>query len=129
MHLRSASSHADLGKEYLKNINYEFVRFYPPEEAQTYNIKPHQYIQCCFDDFVVGQLYIYEKEQEVHRDSVIFKTETLPNKQKINTYGTVKATLHTFTKKLTSSGLLDLRIVDATSGTLFNQSKLPGTFV
>lgn len=114
---------------YLKNMNYEFVRFYSPEEAQTFNIKPHQYIQCRFDDFVVGQVYIYEKEQEVHRDSVILKTETLPNKQKINTYGTVKATLHTFTKTLTSSGLLDLRIVDATSGTLFNQSKLPGTFV
>jgi len=99
--------------EYLLNINYEFVRFYTPEEAQTYNIKPHQYLQCRFDDFIVGQVTIHEKEQDIIKDSVILKTETLPNKEKKNTYGTVKATLHTFTKTLTSSGLLDMRIVDA----------------
>ncbi len=116
-------------QEFLKNLNYEFVRFYTPEEAQTYNIKPHQYIQCRFDDFIVGQVYFYEKEQEVHRDSVILKTETLPNKEKKNTYGTVNATLHTFTKTLTSSGLLDLRIVDATSGSINSENKMPGTFI
>lgn len=116
-------------QEYLYNLNYEFVKFYTPEDAQTYNIKPHQYIQCRFDDFVVGQVTIHEKEQEVHRDSVILKTETLPNKEKKNTYGTVRANLHTFTKTLTSSGLLDLRIVDANSGSIVSQNKLPGTFV
>lgn len=116
-------------QEYLYNLNYEFVRFYTPEDAQTYNIKPHQYIQCRFDDFMVGQVTIHEKEQEVHRDSVIIKTETLPNKEKKNTYGTVRANLHTFTKTLTSSGLLDLRIVDANSGSIISQNKMPGTFV
>jgi hypothetical protein len=116
-------------QEYLLNMNYEFVRFYTPEEAQTYNIKPHQYIQCRFDDFMVGQVTIHEKEQDIIKDSVILKTETLPNKEKKNTYGTVKVTLHTFTKTLTSSGLLDMRIVDANSGAMISQNKLPGTFV
>ena len=116
-------------QEYLLNMNYEFVRFYTPEEAQTYNIKPHQYIQCRFDDFMVGQVTIHEKEQDIIKDSVILKTETLPNKEKKNTYGTVKVTLHTFTKTLTSSGLLDMRIVDGNSGAMISQNKLPGTFV
>ncbi len=116
-------------KEYLFTLNYEFVRFYTPEEAKTYNIKPHQYLQCRFDDFVVGQVFIHEKEQEVSRDSVILKTETLANKEKKNTYGTVKATLHTFTKTLASSGLLDMRIIDAQTGSTLSQNKLPGTFV
>ncbi|MFM9945805.1 MAG: hypothetical protein ACKVQB_11305 [Bacteroidia bacterium] len=116
-------------QEYLGNLNYQFVQFYTPEEAQTYNIKPHQYMQCRFDDFVVGQVYIHEKEQEISRDSVVLKTETLPNKEIKKTYGTVKATLHTFTKTLTSSGLLDMRIVDANTGSLISQNKLPGTFV
>ena len=116
-------------QEYLLNMNYDFVRFYTPEEAQTYNIKPHQYLQCRFDDFVVGQVSIYEKEQEVSRDSVILKTEVLPNKEKKNTYATVKANLHTFTKTLTSGGLLDMQIVDANTGSIVSQNKLPGTFV
>jgi len=116
-------------QEYIAGLNYDFVRFYTPEEAKTYNIKPHQYIQCRFDDFVVGQVSIYEKEQDLVRDSVILKTETLANKEKKYTYGTVKATLHTFTKTITSSGLLDLRIVDANSGSILSQNKLPGTYV
>jgi hypothetical protein len=58
-------------QEYIAGLNYDFVRFYTPEEAKTYNIKPHQYIQCRFDDFVVGQVSVYEKEQDLVRDSVI----------------------------------------------------------
>ncbi len=115
--------------EFLFNLNYEFVRFYTPEEAQTYNIKAHQYIQCRFDDFVVGQVSLHEKEQEMLRDSVILKTETLPTKEVKNTYGTVKATVHVFTKALSSSGLIDLRILDANTGSPLINNKLPGTYV
>lgn len=115
--------------QYLSGLNYQFVRFYTPEEAKTYNIKAHQYIQCQFDDFVVGQVYVHEKETDISRDSVVIKTETLPTKQKKNTYGTVTATLHLFTKTLSSGGLLDVRIVDATSGSVISQNKMPGTFV
>jgi len=116
-------------QEYIAGLNYDFVRFYTPEDARTYNIKPHQYIQCRFDDFVVGQVSMYEKEQDIVKDSVILKTVTLANKEKVYTYGTVKATLHTFTKTVSSSGLLDIRIVDANSGSILSQNKLPGTFV
>ena len=116
-------------QEYIANLNYEFVRFYTPEEAQSLNIKAHQYIQCRFDDFVLGQVSLHEKEQEMLKDSVILKTETLPTKEIKNTYGTVKATVHVFTKSLTSSGLMDLRILDANTGSTLSQTKLPGTFV
>jgi hypothetical protein len=115
--------------EYISGLNYDFVRFYTPEAAQEINLKPHQYLQFRFDDFVVGNVSIYEKEQQMVKDSVIIATETLPNKVKKHTYGTVKADMHTFTKTLTSSGLLDMRIVDASSNSIVNQNKLPGTFV
>lgn len=115
--------------EHLSGLNYVFVAFYTPEEAQSRNIKPNHYIQCRFDDFIVGQVYVHEKDQELVRDSVLLETKTLPNKEKQKIYGTVKARLHTFTKTVSSSGLLDLRIVDASSGSILSQNKLPGTFV
>lgn len=115
-------------QEFLSGLNYEFVRFYTPQQARSYNISPNQYIQCQFDDFVVGQSSIYEKEQEIRKDSFIVKTSKVGGKD-VNEYSTVKATLHTFTKTLTSSGLLDLRIVDTYSGSTLSQSKLPGTYV
>ena len=116
-------------QEYLYNLNYEFVRFYTPEDAKAANVKPHHYLQCRFDDFVVGQTSIYEKEQAIVKDSVILKTVVLANKEKQYTYGTVKANLHTFTKTVTSSGLLDVRIVDAKTGSIISQNKFPGTYV
>jgi hypothetical protein len=116
-------------QEYLQNLNYDFVDFYTPEQARTNNIRPHQYLEFRFDDFVVGQTSIYEKETVVTRDSVILKTENTGTKEKKYTYGTVKANLHTFSKTLTSSGLLDMRIVDAANNSVLSQNKLPGTYV
>lgn len=115
--------------EYLNSMKYTFVRFYSAEDAATYNIKPHQYILLKFDDFVVGQSSMYEKETEVRKDSVILKTEIGPDKKTKNIYGTVKAKLHTYTLSLTSTGLLDMRITDANSNTVINQNKMPGTYV
>ena len=111
--------------EYLTSLNYEFVRFYTPEQVRTYNVTPHEYIQIQFDDFVVGQTSLYEKEKMVTRDSVVLGTD----KEKKNVYGTVKATLHTFTKTMTSTGVIDMRIVDAKSNSVLSQNKLGGTYV
>ncbi|NUM32055.1 MAG: hypothetical protein HUU47_06995 [Bacteroidetes bacterium] len=115
--------------EYINALKYDFVRFYSAEDAATYNIKPHQYILLRFDDFVVGQTNTYEKETEVSKDSVVLKTETLPDKTTKKIYGTVKANLHTYSLSITSTGLLDMRITDATSNTILVQQKMPGTYI
>jgi hypothetical protein len=52
-----------------------FVRFYTAEEAKKLGInKPHHIIQLSFDDFVVGQTYMHEKETALIKDSVVLAT-------------------------------------------------------
>lgn len=123
-----------LSNDYFQNkisefmVQYEdrsFIKFYSPAEAQRAKIKPHQILYLSFDDFIVGQTYVKERIQEVKRDSV--KIGETRVKQPV--YGSVKAQLITFEKSITSSGLLDLTIVDAATGRLLSQEKMPGTFV
>ena len=44
-------------------------------------------------------------------------------------YGTVKATLTTFTKTLTSNGLMSMQIVDARTNKILREQKYPGEFI
>ena len=43
--------------------------------------------------------------------------------------GTVKAKVNLFTKKITSKGLLDFKIIDAQTNRVLTQEKFPGVFV
>ncbi|MCB9251257.1 MAG: hypothetical protein H6605_02220 [Flavobacteriales bacterium] len=115
--------------EFLHDLNYDFVEFYSPEESRSLASKPHHFIELNFDDFIIGQTYIHEKDQDITRDSVIVGTVTNKDKTKQNVYGTVSAKLHTFTKTVSSTGLLDLKIVDEMNSRILAQDKLPGTYV
>jgi len=49
-----------------------FVKFYTVKEAKRLGIQsPDQIIQLAFDDFVVGQTYLHEKESDLIRDSIV----------------------------------------------------------
>jgi tetratricopeptide (TPR) repeat protein len=122
-----------LSNEYFQNKIYEylqhyerksFIKFYTQQEASREKFVPDQVLSLNFDDFVVGQTYVKEKEQEIQRDSV--KTGTVDGK---DVYGTVKAKLITFEKTITSSGLLDFRVTDWKTKNIITQEKMPGTFV
>ena len=50
----------------------EFVQFYSFTEAQNIGLEqPDQIIQLQFDDFILGQVYLKEKEVQVSKDSVV----------------------------------------------------------
>jgi len=50
----------------------EFVRFYTREEARNIGLEdPNHILQMVFDDFVVGQVYIKEKETRLIKENVI----------------------------------------------------------
>jgi hypothetical protein len=52
-----------------------FVKFYTAKEAKRLGIsKPDQIIQLVFDDFVVGQTYMHEKEMNLIKDSIVLAT-------------------------------------------------------
>jgi len=50
----------------------EFVQFYSAKEAKNIGLEhPDQIIQLQFDDFVLGQVYLKEKEIQMIKDSVV----------------------------------------------------------
>jgi hypothetical protein len=114
--------------EYARSLRFRFVDFYSLKEVEQYKIAPHQELEMRFDDFVVGQTYVKETIEKIKRDSVrIGEVNTKEGKKPV--YGTVNAELHTFTKTVQSSGLLDVRIYDSKSGTTIQQRKFPGTYI
>lgn len=103
----------------------KFVLFYNEEQAYQQKIVPDQLLRLQFDDFVVGQTYVKERVEKLKKDSVIVG-ETRGN---VPVYGTVKATLSVFDKKVASSGLLDMTVIDYQSNKVIRQRKLAGTYV
>jgi len=103
----------------------KFVLFYGEEQATNQKIVPDQVLSLNFDDFVVGQTYVKERVEKLKRDSVIIG-ETRERKP---VYGTVKATLSIFEKNISSSGLLDMTIMDWRNKKIIRQQKFPGTYV
>lgn len=115
-------------QEFLHSIRVnEFVRFYTVDEAMANGVKEaDQILLLQFDDFVVGQTYIKEKELEVSKDSVVVGTiDVRGTKQKV--YSTVKAKVNIFDKALVSSGILDFKIIEPRTNKVLTQEKLTGT--
>ncbi|KIA94594.1 hypothetical protein OC25_09370 [Pedobacter kyungheensis] len=108
-----------------KYARNRFVLFYGEQQATEQKIVPDQVLSLNFDDFVVGQTYVKERVEKLKRDSVVIG-ETRERKP---IYGTVKATLSIFEKNISSSGLLDMSIMDWQTKKLVRQQKFPGTYV
>lgn len=103
----------------------KFVIFYGEEQATNQKIVPDQVLSLNFDDFVVGQTYVKERVEKLKRDSVVIG-ETRERKP---IYGTVRATLSIFEKNISSSGLLDMTIMDWQTKKIVRQQKFPGTYI
>ncbi|WP_131537562.1 hypothetical protein [Pedobacter nototheniae] len=121
---------ADYFQQQIDNFisNYQrnkFVLFYSEQQATNQKIRADQVLSLNFDDFVVGETYVKERVEKLKRDSVVIG-ETRDKKA---VYGTVKATLSIFDKRVSSSGLLDLTITDWQSRKIIRQQKFPGTYV
>jgi hypothetical protein len=101
-----------------------FVRFYTEQEAVKQNIRADQLIELHFDDFIVGQTYVKERVEKLKRDSVV-----IGEGRAGKVYGTVRATLSIFEKKVASSGLLNFAVVDLATNKLLRNQKLAGTYV
>ena len=71
----SAEFFDDKVSEYLHtgSLN-EFVKFYTRKEAQTLKLNPDHIIKIEFDEFVVGQVFMNEREIALEKDSVLAGT-------------------------------------------------------
>jgi hypothetical protein len=111
--------------EYLENYESKsFIKFYTPKQAKQTDLVPDQVLSLSFDDFVVGQTYVKERVEDVKRDSVKIGT----SKDK-DVYGTVTAKVSVFERTITSTGLLDFKVLDWRTKNIISQEKMPGTFV
>ncbi|MGF1923273.1 MAG: hypothetical protein ACQUHE_03775 [Bacteroidia bacterium] len=132
--VRVNSSYYELSNQYFQQKVSEwmrayqqnkFVLFYNEEQAYKQKIVPDQLMRLQFDDFVVGEIYVKERVEKLKRDSVkIGESRTTGP-----VYGTVKATLSIFDKKIASSGLLDMTVIDYQSNKVIRQRKLAGSYV
>jgi tetratricopeptide (TPR) repeat protein len=104
------------------------VQFLTPEEAKREHVdNPDQIIDIYFDDFIVGQTYVKENNQEFKKDSVIIGTTTINGKEQ-SVYGSVKASVRSFEKSVLSSGLLNLSISSPNSNSTLLTEKIPGSY-
>jgi hypothetical protein len=114
--------------EYVNGLNYTFVQFHRSNFVNR-DFNPDQVVDLYFDDFVVGQTYVKEKVENLSKDSVVTGSITGEDGVKRKVYGTVFAEMHTMRKSVTSSGLLNLSVIDVQSNANILQRKLPGTFI
>lgn len=107
----------------------DFVRLYTTNEAVSQKLQdPEHIIRMQFDDFEVGKEQVNRDSEKISRDSVVVGRVEVEGEER-EVYGTVKATLVTYSKVVTSMGLLDLKIYNAQTNQLVAQEKFRGEFV
>ena len=113
-------------KKYSQN---RFIHFYTEEEANKEDMKnPHQLIVLDFQNFSVGNVHESNNTIDLKRDSVIVGTVNVEGK-KYNSYNTVKAKLTTYHQEISTSGQLNLIIVDPRSNATLQQRYFNGLYV
>jgi len=105
-----------------------FVRFLTSNEAAVAGIQaPDHIIDMKFDGFAVAQAKLEETSKQVRKDNVVIgQTRSNPPQDVI---GTVKATVITYKKTVSSSAQLDFKITEGPTARVLNHKKLPGTYV
>lgn len=114
---------------YLENRQADnFILFLNSTEAKDFN-RVDQVILMQFDNFVVGSSHDKEVTKElISRDSVKVGSATIEGK-KVDVFDKVKANYTIYTRELISSGVLDVKIIDAISDKLIGNKKFPGQYV
>lgn len=123
---------ADQFRDYLvrnlqqRNIN-QFVQFYDERVARNGNLRPDEYIELRFFDFIVGQTYVDRIQRDVSKEIIVGTTKDTTGKES-NVYKTVTATLYITKKTVVSKGLLDYRITNTSNGQLLRTDRIPGSY-
>lgn len=109
-----------------------FVQFIDEREARTQNFRPDHFLELTFYDFVVGQTYVDRFQKEVTKEIVIGQIKERDSTGKVvskDVWGTVKATIFTTKKTITSGGMMDYRITETDNNRLLRTNRIPGEYV
>jgi hypothetical protein len=105
--------------------NFTFLRIVDPVNE---SYVPDQIIRMNFDEIFVGQVYQNQQIERFVKDSVRLGEVNINDSTRVPVYGPVEATLRTYTKTISSSGVLNLQRIDGKSGTLLNRSRIPANY-
>ena len=112
--------------EFLNNKfpDNSFVNFYSPQQAEKLGLtNPDMIVRLEFFDFVVGNSEHSEKEEQVKRRVQVVTKDT----SKV-VYKNYTARIKTFTDKVNSGGVLDVKIIETGSAKLMMNDRIPGSF-
>lgn len=111
-------------KQFLNGYQHgDFVRFHTSAEAAGIGTTNHV-IEMKFDGFAVAESKVEEKTQQVQKENVVIgRTNGNPPQEVL---GTVKATVITYKRTVSSSARLDFKIVDVARSRVLNHKKFPG---
>ncbi|MVT08056.1 hypothetical protein [Chitinophaga tropicalis] len=110
-----------------RNIN-RFVQFTDERIAQSNNLRPDQFLEMRFYDFVVGQTYVDRTQKEVSKEIEVESTKDSTGKKVVIRTKTVKATLFYVRATVLSEGQLDYRLIDVASNNIVRGDRLPGNY-
>lgn len=108
------------------NQRSEFVHYHSPQTAASRGIQPHQLAYLEFTKFVVGEETRTQQQRRYQDDHIVIGHTRGNPPQKV--YGCARATLITYTKKMTAEVELQLRIVNAADSAVLEHLKLPAAF-
>ena len=105
--------------------NFTFLRVVDPNDVR---FEPHQILRMNLDNISIGQVFVRQEIEQVSKDSVKLGEVQINDSTRMPVYGEVKATIRTYTKTLNSSGILMLQRIDALSGSVLNQTRIPASY-
>jgi tetratricopeptide (TPR) repeat protein len=107
---------------YLNNNNgSNFVRYYSPAEASSYNIRTDQMVEMRFSNIDIDRYRDYRDTREVSKQVVVKETVIKPDSV-IKEYATVKAKITTTRRTLQSNGLLQVTVRDYNNQWLWSET-------
>lgn len=95
--------------------------------AGNENLRPDEYIELRFFDFVVGHTCVDRIQRGVSKEIITGTTKDTTGKE-TNIYKTVTAILYITKKTVVSKGLLDYRITNTNNGQLLRTDRIPGSY-
>ena len=115
--------------EYVKQYNWNpFIEFVLPSNTRFDNIPKNHVVEIRFDEFTIGNSHVKETIFNRQQDSVITKGIVVGDST-VTAYLGAEAEVHCFSKEISSSGLLDIKIIDTFNGAIITNEKFEGTHI
>jgi hypothetical protein len=111
-----------------KNNRKRFVRYFQPDEAEKFDIRPHHVVKMQFVDFSVGNIFEKESTTEYTSDSLIVGQFKDDKGVTHDVMGVVKAKATLHKRNIVSRGILEVKIIDYYSKKVLENKRFPGEY-